>query len=114
MRHVLTRSQFSLKGDKKWVTKSTGLGFPGNLVVKTLPSNARDVGSVSGGELGSHLSGGQKTKTLKQKQYCNKWSTSKKKERKKNSKKTLKKKSTQALQTEICGFTHWLCNVTAL
>ena len=47
--------------------------FPGNPVAKTSPSNARGVQvQFLVGELEFHVPLGQKTKTQKQKKYCNK------------------------------------------
>ena len=51
---------------------SRGRDFPGSPVVKTLPSNAGDVGSIPGwGDKIPHASGAKKPK---QRQYCDKFS----------------------------------------
>ena len=64
---------------------SLGWEFPRGPAVKTLPSNAGDVGSASGwGAEISHACGAPKIQNIKQKQYSykfnkdfKKWSTSK-------------------------------------
>ena len=45
--------------------------FPGDLVVKTSPSNAGDVGSIPGE--GAEIPHASWPKNIKQKQYCNKF-----------------------------------------
>ena len=65
-----------------------GLSWPFR-VVKTLPFNAGDAGSIPGLGARVHMPNGQKNENMKQKQYCNKsiktlkkWPTSKKKKKK--------------------------------
>ena len=57
-------------------------------MVKTLPFNAGDAGSIPGLGARVHMPNGQKNENMKQKQYCNKtiktlkkWPTSKKKKK---------------------------------
>ena len=58
---------------------SRGRDFPGSPVVKTLPSNAGDVGSIPGwGDKIPHASGAKKPK---QRQYCDKFSKDLKKKK---------------------------------
>ena len=47
--------------------------FPGHPVVKTLPSSAGNAGSIPGQGTKIPQTSGQKTKNMKQKQYCNKF-----------------------------------------
>ena len=55
---------------------------PGSPGVETFPSTAGDARPPLVRELGSHLSPGRKKKTLKQKQYCNKFNKNLKKKEK--------------------------------
>ena len=48
-------------------------GLPGSPVVKTLPSNAGDVGSVSGWGAKTPHAMWPQNQIIKQKQYCNKF-----------------------------------------
>ena len=65
--HGRTACEKLKKKKKKKKKKTTHTGnkedfgdFPRGPVVKTLPSNAGDAGSIPGGELRSHMSCGQK------------------------------------------------------
>ena len=59
---------------REWVVVGGGLrDFPGCPVVKTLPSNAGRVDSISGQEAKIPHSLGPKHKKKKQKQYCDKF-----------------------------------------
>ena len=59
-----------------------GLGeLPGSPVVKTLPSNAGDVGSVSGWGAKTPHAMWPQNQIIKQKQYCNKFNKVKKKKK---------------------------------
>ena len=53
--------------------KRESKGFPGHPLVKILPSSAGDAGSIPGQGTKIPQASGQKTKNIKQKQYCSKF-----------------------------------------
>ena len=77
-------NQWNSQLNTETTIQNTSKGLPWWLVVKTLPSNAGDMGLIPSWELRSHMPHGQKNKTLKththtQKQITNsikslKWS----------------------------------------